>query len=214
MDGKFLNHLKKDPVMAGLIEVHGPLPIREGEVDLFTDLVETIVQQQLSEKAGGTIWGRVKELFAPLPYKAQERQVSEKVVLVPKAVLEVGDGDLREKGISYSKIRYIKGVAEAVLQSEIDLESLWNLDDEGVVRELVKLKGVGRWTAEMMLMFSLRRPDVFSVGDLGLRTAVSKLYGVDRDDWEAIEKVSLRWKPYRTMASRYLWKSLDNQNGH
>jgi DNA-3-methyladenine glycosylase II len=117
---------------------------------------------------------------------------------------------LRAVGLSYAKAKYVKSVCEHALSGDVDFEGMRNLPDEEIIAELIKIKGVGRWTAEMFIMFSLNRPDVFSLGDLGLRNAVAKLYNVDRDDLAAIEKISQKWKPYRSLASRYLWKSLDN----
>jgi DNA-3-methyladenine glycosylase II len=92
----------------------------------------------------------------------------------------------------------------------VDFAGLKNKNDEEVIAELVQIVGVGQWTAEMLLMFSLQRPDIFSVGDLGLRSAISKLYGIDRENRAAILELSQQWSPYRTLASRYLWASLEN----
>jgi len=192
---KAIKHLSKDPVIKKLIKTHGELKF-DGEVNLLSDIIESIVNQQLSEKAGATIWGRFKALF------------NSKTFPDPNEVLKTSDEKIRKCGLSYSKIKYIKGVCEALVKNEISLEKLGEQTDEEVINELVRLKGVGKWTAEMILMFSLKRPDVFSLGDLGLRTAVSKLYKVDRNNIKKIEKISLNWSPYRTIAARYLWKSL------
>lgn len=192
-------HLQKDPVMKTLIQTHGPIPELTPSENLFADLVEAIVNQQLSEKAGATIFKRFKGLFGNGRFPR------------PKHILDVSDQRIREAGLSWSKIQYIKGVSEAILNKKLNTKNLYQLSDETVIEELVKLKGVGQWTAEMILIFSLNRPDVFSMGDLGLRTAVSKLYRVDRDDLKKIERISLQWKPFRSYASRYLWKSLDNE---
>lgn len=191
-----LSHLSKDMVLKTVIDRY-PQPTWRESVDLFEDLIESIVSQQLSVKASDTIFKRVKVLC-------------EAPVLTPKAILTHSDEALRACGLSYAKIKYIKGICEAVLDKSLVLESLAELSDEDVITELIKLKGIGKWSAEMLLMFSLQRPDVFSLGDLGLRKAVATLYGVDRDDLKGIEAISLKWKPYRTVASRYLWLSLDN----
>lgn len=188
--------LIKDPIIQKLMKEHGELDWAP-EVDLYQDIIESIISQQLSVKAAATISHRFKSLYgAKFP--------------TPQQIVDTPDLDIRGRGISFSKIKYIKGVAQAILDGELDLEKLPTLSDEEVLVELVKLKGIGQWTAEMILIFTFRRPDVFSVGDLGLRTAVSKLYGIDRDDLEAIEKLSLTWSPYRSTVARYLWKSLDN----
>lgn len=196
---KPIKHLSKDPVMKKLIAIFGEIKLREdNEIDLFEDLVESIISQQLSTKAADTISKRFKLLFG-------------KSFPSPLKILEMPDDRIRECGISYSKIKYIKGIAEAVKSNSLNLSELAKLSDEKVLDELVKLKGVGKWTAEMFLMFSLNRSDIFSMGDLGLRNAVAKLYGVDRDNLKAIEKISKKWSPYRTIACRYLWNSLDNK---
>jgi DNA-3-methyladenine glycosylase II len=189
-------HLSKDKVLKKLIKIHGPLDW-DYEVNLFDDLISSIVSQQLSVKAADTIYIRFKNLF-------------EGGVPTPQQILKESDEKMRECGISYSKIKYIKGIAQAVKGGNLDLSALSNLPDQKAVEELTKLKGIGQWTAEMFLMFSLKREDVFSLGDLGLRNAVAKLYNIDRDDLESIEKITIKWAPYRTHASRYLWKSLDN----
>ena len=129
--------------------------------------------------------------------------------MAPENILAIEDKLIRDCGISYPKISYIKLLSTAVRSGEIDLIELNNLGSDEVIFELTKIKGVGRWTAEMFLMSTLKHPDIFSVGDLGLRKAVSNLYGVDRNDHKTILSIAERWKPYRTFASRYLWRSLD-----
>jgi len=189
-------HLSKDPIMKTLIDTY-ELPGWAYDKNLFLELVESIIGQQLSVKAADTITKRFKvAVGSNTP--------------TPEQILAVDDDTLRAAGNSYSKIKYIKGICTAVINKEVDFESLRDMEDEEVIAELVKLKGVGPWTAEMFLMFSLGREDVFSLGDLGLRNAVAKLYGVDRDDLKKIEEISQQWKPFRSLASRYLWKSLEN----
>lgn len=196
ISNKAIKQLRKDPVMEKLIEMY-ELSGWNFERDLFMDLIDSIIGQQLSVKAGDTIVSRFKALFHN-EVKAEE-------------VLKIPDQHLRNIGISYGKISYIKGVCQAVIDRKIVFENLRELPDEEVISELIQLKGIGRWTAEMFLMFSFGREDVFSLGDLGLRNAVSRLYHVERNDLNAIEQISLKWKPYRSLASRYLWKSLDNE---
>lgn len=194
---KALEQLKKDPVMAPVVDRH-PLEIAVEEKNLLESIVGAIISQQLSVKAADTIEKRFYGLFGGVFPK-------------PEQIIEASGDDIRAQGISYSKIKYIKGLAQAVIDKQIDLDGIVQKDDEQVIEDLVALKGIGRWTAEMILIFSLYRPDVFSMGDLGLRTAVSKLYGVDRDDLLAIEKITEQWSPYRSFGSRLLWKSLDNE---
>jgi DNA-3-methyladenine glycosylase II len=193
-----IKHLSKDPAMAGLIKRYDP-PQWSSQENLFEDLVEAIINQQLSDKASATIIRRFRALFGksgkPTPAK----------------VVKTSDDRIRSCGISYPKIGYIKGLSKMFIDGTLKPEYIKSLSDEKVIEALTKAKGVGKWTAEMILMFTLKRPDVFSTGDLGLRTAVSKLYGVDRNNFKGIEEISLRWKPYRSFACRYLWKSLQNE---
>ncbi len=187
-----------DPIMHSIEVMYGKLPEVKVTSDVFLDLTSTIVGQQLSTKAAGTIWGRFELLF-------------ENKKVTPEAIQSLPELTMREAGLSFQKIKYMKGLAELMINKEIDLAALQYMKDSDVITELTKIKGIGVWSAEMTLMFSLARPDIFSMGDLGLRTAVSRLYGVDRNDLEAIAKISEKWAPFRTTASRYLWKSLDNE---
>lgn len=195
---KELHPLAQDPILYPVVTRFGELPPIEITSDVFLDLTSTIVGQQLSTKAAGTIWGRFEQLF-----------VDKKVT--PEAIRALDEQTMRGAGLSFQKIKYMKGLSELVINNEIDLAGLQYMEDAQVIEELTKIKGIGVWSAEMTLMFSLARPDVFSIGDLGLRTAVSKLYGVDRNDLEKILEISQKWSPFRTLASRYLWKSLDNE---
>lgn len=188
-------HLEKDPVMKALIEKYNAPAFTRND-NLFLDVIETIINQQLSSKAADTIFRRFKELF-------------KKKEITAKEILKISDETFRSVGISYAKIHYIKGFAEIVEKKQIDLENMHTLSDEEIIAELIKIKGIGKWSAEMMLMFSFQRPDVFSCGDLGLCTAVARLYNVDRKDIKTIEKISQQWRPYRTTASWYLWRSLE-----
>jgi DNA-3-methyladenine glycosylase II len=192
-----LDTLSVDPVLKEIIKTN-ELPVFETSGNLYFDLVDSIISQQLSVKAAATILGRFLNLFETKPHPT------------PDEVLLQTDESLRSVGISFSKIKYIKGLSLAVTNNELDLATLPQLSDEEVISELIKIKGIGKWTAEMILIFSLNRPDIFSVGDLGLRTTVSKLYNIDRDNLKDIERISQTWSPYRSIASRYLWKSLNN----
>lgn len=182
--------------MARLIKKYKLSPWKY-EKNIYEALLTAIVSQQLSVKAADTIWSRVETLLSG--------------DLSPQNILGTPDNKMREAGMSWAKIKYIKGIAEAFLSGLIEEKSISKLSDEEVVIELTKLKGVGQWTVEMLLIFTLGRPDIFSIGDMGLKNAVSKLYKVDKNDIKKIEEISLNWKPYRSTASRLLWKSLDNE---
>lgn len=163
----------------------------------FSDLCEAIINQQLSDKVATVIFARYKKLF-----------LGEKVT--PKSVLKISDEKIRAIGLSYSKISFIKDLAQKIQIGELKLENLAGLDNEKVIAELVKVKGIGPWTAEMFLMFSLGREDIFSHGDLGLRRAIQKLYALKKEPTEKqTERISKKWSPYRTYACMILWSSLD-----
>lgn len=194
---KAQKHLSKDLIMQKLIQEHDQ-PKHSLSQNLFYDLIDSITSQQLSVKAAAAIFKRFLDLFPdskPLP----------------ELILLKSDDELRSVGLSFQKIKYIKGISEATQTNQINLNNLYELDDQSVIVELTKLKGVGKWTAEMILIFSLNRPDIFSIGDLGLRNAVAKLSDIHRDSLEEIEKLSQNWKPYRSLASHYLWRSLKNK---
>lgn len=196
MNKKELEHFRKvDPKLYELalkIELF-KLPLPQ---DYFVDIVDSIISQQLSGKAALTIFERFKKLFP-------------KGGITPQKLVAIPDEKIRERGISYSKIRYLKGVAQAVLNKEINLEKLKEKPDEEVINELIKLKGIGRWTAEMFLIFTLLREDVFSSGDLGLKNAIIKHYKLKNPKEKDLLKISSKWSPFRSLASRILWKSLE-----
>lgn len=186
-----------DPILA-VVTQRIPLEERQPNGKYFENLVESIISQQLSIKAADTIFARFVALFETntFPEAAQ-------ILLMP-------DEKIRAAGLSYSKIAYIKDLSEKVSKGILDLEKVVLLSDEEVILHLTDIKGIGRWTAEMFLMFSLGRPDVFSYGDLGLRNAMRNLYHLKTHPSEKqAKKISDKWKPYRTLACRYLWKSLE-----
>lgn len=198
MDTKALIHLKRDPVLKAVIEKVPPFERSFGS-DYFTDLIESIVSQQLSIKASDTIFGRLRKLFR-----------MEKITA--EGIEQIDTEKMREVGISYQKISYMKDLAKKTLESGILFEQFEMMTDEEIISELIKVKGIGRWTAEMFLMFSMERPDVFSYGDLGIRKAIQTLYGFKKEPTkEEAEKIAEKWRPYRTLACRYLWKSLENE---
>lgn len=196
MDDPIVYLRKKDPILAKIIEQVPPFE-RYKARNYFEALLESIVSQQLSVKAADTIWVR---FLALLPEK---EVTAENVWAVP-------DQKIRDAGISWQKISYIKDLAKKTMESGILFEQFEIMTDEEIITELVKVKGIGRWTAEMFLMFAMERPDVFSYGDLGLRRAIQKWYGLDHEPTQAeAEKIAENWKPYRTLACRYLWRSLE-----
>ena len=200
-----LDHLRRsDDVMAGLIELHGPLDLEERErrrgrpADAYGSLLRSIVGQQLSTKAARSIYTRLTGLFGGTTPS-------------PAELLQVDAETLRSVGLSRPKVKYIRDLAQHVEDGSLHLGSLDAMSDEAVIRELTAVKGLGEWTAHMFLMFHLRRPDVLPVGDLGVRRAVERHYGLEEiPDVETLERLGERWSPYRTLASLYLWHSLDN----
>lgn len=191
-----------DPVSVQLAAVDpqlGDVIARVGRVEIpapddpFTELVGSIVGQQLSMKAANTIWKRVIAAASP----------------TPEGFASADPDVLRAAGLSRSKTGYVQGIARAVLSGDFDLEGLDALDDEQVIEELGRLRGVGRWTAEMFLLFALRRPDVLALDDLGVRGSAGKMAGLGRPMTR--EELAVRgdlWRPHRSTASLWLWESL------
>ena len=192
--------LRRDPIMAALMREHGACGLADAlRVDHLSALARAIVFQQLSTKAASTIHSR---LIALLP---------ESTVTGP-ALAGVTDEQFRSAGISRQKALYLRDLAERVNSGALQLADLEQLDDESVIAALTTVKGIGRWTAEMFLMFRLHRPDVLPVGDLGIVTAVQKAYGLRKKPTpDRLRKLADAWKPYRSIACWYLWRSLDNQ---
>lgn len=198
---KKLDHLgyfkKVDPKIYRLALKFELAPIKKSQ-NHFERLCREIVGQQLSGKVARVIFARFVDLF---PNGKIDREI----------ILKFSDKKIRACGMSNSKVAFIKDLAAKVKSGEVDLERIDDLTDEEVVEHLIMVHGIGPWTAEMFLIFSLGRPDVFSSGDLGLTRAVEKLYGLKNPSKERLEKISLKWSPYRSLASRLLWKSLDNE---
>ncbi len=190
-----LQPLYADPVMQQLVTKYQIKEYWGGRGDYFLDLVEIITGQQLSIKAAKSIFDRFLALFPEVP--------------TPIAFLALPAEKLRAIGFSTPKAKYVKNLAEAISSGDLLLNQFEKMVDEEIKKELIKIKGIGPWSAEMFLIFSLKRPDVFSVGDLGLRTAIERLYGIKRDNLKKIEKLSQSWRPHRTLASRLLWASLE-----
>lgn len=190
-----------DPVIAKLAAKYGSIKSQPSQ-DIFADLVESIVSQQLSGKAAATIFSRVTKLLK---------------TITPKNILAASDQSLRDCGLSWSKVSYIKDLALKSKTGTLQLLRLGNMSDEEVIDHLVVVKGIGRWTAEMILMFSLSRPDILPLDDLGIQNAMIKLYGLNHLRTmnsklkTRMQEIASSWRPHRTLACRYLWKSLDNE---
>jgi DNA-3-methyladenine glycosylase II len=191
-----------DPVMARLIDEHAAVVRRdlkrERPGDAYGALLRSIVGQQLSTKAASTIYGRMIDIFgghAP----------------TPKQLLAADPEEIRAAGLSRPKIAYLRDLAQHVEDGTLELDRLDELPDEEVSAQLTAIKGLGQWTADMFLMFHLRRPDVLPVGDQGIRRAVQVQYRMRKlPDPKRLEKVARPWRPHRTLACLFLWSSLDN----
>jgi DNA-3-methyladenine glycosylase II len=198
MDKEILQHFKKvDPVLyyaymqladQELMTIHVP-------TDHFSALCREIIGQQLSTKVARVIFERFKNLFP-------------KENITSTYLIGIKQEALRAIGMSNSKAQFLLDLAQKVENKEISFAKLQQLDDEGVIRELVQVKGIGPWTAEMFLIFSLGREDVFSFGDLGLKNAIKKIYGLTNATNADIAEIVIKWSPYKSYACRILWKSL------
>ena len=193
-----------DPTMAALIERVGEIDLatrlqrrqEERPADAYGALLRAIVGQQLSTKAARTIYLRVLDLF-------------DGTTPSPEQLLEASEADLRACGLSGRKTGYVRDLAAHVLGGELELDRLEELSDEEVVAEIVAVRGLGQWTAEMFLLFHLQRPDVLSGGDLGIRKAVQAEYGLEEMPAAArVLEIGEPWRPHRSLASLYLWESL------
>jgi DNA-3-methyladenine glycosylase II len=193
-------------VLAGLIDAAGalqdPRSGRPDRSDHYGALVRAIAGQQLSVRAAAAIYGRLIERFGGRPP-------------TPGEILADEPEELRAAaGLSRAKVSYLRSLAEHVMTGELELARLDELDDERVIAELTAVKGLGVWSAHMFLMFHLQRPDVLPVGDLGIRRAIERAYGLDALPGAAeIERIAQPWRPHRTLACRYLWRSLHNEPG-
>ena len=198
---KAVRHLKKaDGVLAAIIERVGPFQMQYREPN-FQVLVRSIVNQQLSGKAAMTIFMRLKEAAKAEP-------------LTPESILKLRPAKMRALGLSQQKTGYIRELARLTRAGVLVFEHLPALEDAEVIERLTRVKGVGVWTAHMFLMFALRRPNVLPVGDLGVRAAIKRAYGLAELPKPAeIERLAEPWHPYCSVASWYLWRSLENQGG-
>lgn len=187
-----------DPLMAELINTYGDCTIKPHK-DYYRELVDSIISQQLSVKASDTIFNRFLNLF-------DGRMPS------PKQILETQTEQLRGIGCSYAKASYIKDLAEHIENGQLDLAHIATLPNEDVIKQLVSVKGIGEWSAHMFMIFCLGRTNILPTGDLGIRNAMIRLYGLTSSKPADLLQVSLRhkWDPYQSVASWYLWRSLDN----
>ncbi len=193
-----LQHFKEqDPILYKVARNYDRPFALKVSGNLFADLCEDILGQQLSVRVGDVISGR---FFALFPKKRA----------TPELTITFSVDDLRKIGTSRGKASYIIDLAQKIVNTEVHLESFIAMRDIEVMTELIKVKGIGPWTAEMFLMSSLAREDVFSAGDLGLKRAIEKLYKKENPSKEEMEAISIKWSPYRTYACRVLWNSLDN----
>jgi DNA-3-methyladenine glycosylase II len=190
--------------MAELVAEHGPMSVerrlreRGQASDPWSVLVRAVVGQQLSAKAAATIFARVLE-----PYGGRMPS--------PEELLKASEKNLRAAGLSGRKVEYVHDLARHVSDGELELESVATMSDEEVIEEITAVRGFGRWSAEMFLIFHLGRPDVLPVGDLGIRRAVERQYGLDElPDADELERIAEPWRPQRTLACLYLWETLRN----
>ncbi len=191
--------LRRDPVIATLIRKHGACGLAAAQrSDHFSALVQAITGQQLSTKAASTIYAR---LVALMPGG-----------LTPQALASLTDEQMRAVGMSRQKIAYFRDLAGKALTGALPLDALDTMSDDEVIAALTQVKGIGRWSAEMFLMFRLHRPDVLPVDDLGIVNAVKTVYRLrKRPTADRIRRIGEAWRPYRSVASWYLWRSLDNE---
>jgi len=193
--------MRRDPILAGAIKQIGPCRMAERQrKDHLTALIGAIVSQQLSTKAAATIFGRFAALFP-------DNQITNAA-----AIDAFDDATLRGVGLSGQKVSYLRDLSARIADGRLDLDELEALPDENVIERLTAVKGFGRWTAEMFLMFRLHRPDVLPAGDLGIVNAIQRLYRLrKRPDPKRILKMGEAWRPYRSVASWYLWQTLRNE---
>ncbi len=195
-----LKHFKTaDPILFSVakeidIEVIEPRKTKE----YFHSLCYEIIGQQLAKNAARTIFGRFKNLFP-------------NGKIIPEATLKLSEKTIRNAGASWSKASFVRDLARKVVDGDLNLKKINQLENAQVIEELTKVKGIGPWTAQMFLMFTLGREDIFSHGDLGLRRAVIRLYSLKKSASQSeIEKITKKWSPYRTYACRVLWQYSDN----
>ncbi len=184
-------HLKKRDKQLGAAIAEIGMIERDVIPDLFTALVASVASQQISAKAAETVWRRMEERLG---------------TITPSSIAGATPEEIQQCGMSMRKAGYIKGIGEAVTNGSLDLAGLHELSDDDVIARLSALSGVGIWTAEMLLIFSMERPDVLSWGDLAIRRGMMQLYGKSSIDRAAFERYRKRYSPYGSVASLYLWE--------
>ena len=197
---EYLSHLSKDKKLKKLLDEHTPFTIAKRK-DVYFYLISSIMSQQLSTKVADTIRKRFLAIYGDRIPK-------------PEEVLSTPFETLRSIGLSNAKTRYVHNVAQFAVEQGMDHRKLGKMDNEEVIAYLTQIKGVGRWTSEMLLMFSLGREDVFAIDDWGIQNAMIRLYKLDRTDKKAFResllRISAKWSPYRTYACMHLWNWKDN----
>jgi DNA-3-methyladenine glycosylase II len=184
--------IREDPALGPLVETHGELAVGTAD-DPFRRLVVAVVNQQLSVESAAAIRERLFDAVA----------------VTPAGILAAEESTLRDAGLSASKAEYVRNVAGAFRERDLTPAGLANAADSEAIAALTEIRGVGVWTAKMYLIFALGRPDVFPVEDLGVRRAMAELYGVATDDRARMREHAERWSPYRSHATRYLWRAVE-----
>lgn len=196
MSSEAIRFLKKDPIMRNIIKQVGDYTLSRKNHH-FSVLIRSIISQQLAAKAANTIFQRFRDMYPKFP-TAQE-------------ILSTKKSDLRSIGLSNMKIEYLRDLARSIHGGNLVFESLKTMDDEQIISELTKVKGIGRWTAQMFLIFSLGRQDIFPVDDLVLKKAIQKAFFLkELPRSKQAEDLGERWRPYRTVATWYLWESFES----
>lgn len=188
--------IQKDPVLKDLFAKKEIIYVRVSD-DYFVSLVDTIIAQQLSSKVAQVISKRVFTFFDE--------------VITPQKIMDASEEALRPLGLSFQKIKYLKSLADCIIQGKVNLSDLESKSDQEIIDMLIQIKGIGVWTAQMFLMFSLGREDVFSVLDLGLRNAVKNIYQNQELSHQEIEQLAENWAPYRSVVSHFLWHAWDSE---
>lgn len=185
---------QRDNVLGKIInEYHGEALTIRG--DAFFTLARSIVGQQISVKAADSVWRKLENTFSPLS---------------PEAIISASEEALRACGLSSSKVRYLKGLSAYFIENLQGIKNWQKLPDSEIIKELTQLSGIGKWTAEMFMIFYLARPDILPLADIGLQKAVFRHYNnSEKLKLSEIEKIAENWQPYRTVATWYLWRSLD-----
>ena len=193
--GRFSDQVKlleNDKKLGPIIRRVGPCTMKIIK-NPYEMLVKAIIEQQLAGAAARAILGRFVQIYGKFP--------------TPEQVLETRDVKLRKAGLSFTKIKYIKQLSQKITKNEINLKKISKLPDQDIINELIKINGIGKWTAQMYLMFSLKRLDVLPVDDLGIKKGIMKIFSLNElPDAKTIEKLTDHWKPYRSIASWYIWQ--------